>query len=859
VQHSDTGQQLVGVDFADAQTGWAVGAGGTILATRNGGASWEVQHSSTDQRLLYVYFADAQTGWAVGAGGTILCTRNGGASWEPQRSGADQDLTGVHFADLQTGWAVGDGGTILATPNGGASWERQHGGTDKDLYAVHFADAQTGWTVGDGGTILATRNGGASWKAEHSGTGKRLMGVHFADAETGWAVGDGGTMLRAARKFMSPSIKAPAAVTTGDGEVDVSLGIARDGVAPIRKVSIEARSGEAPWASVGTASPGSDTRWHMTWKPTAFHIEKGSPIEYRVLIDDGGPPLPLSIGSFVFAPLDPVWRQLWRDHSGVVLLAFASLGILAIYLGYFAAMLWLAPAGLARLGPADGFDDVPKPPGVLGWIVGLARLGIEKLALPWFVCHPRVRRAWMKGFIQGKVRLDDLGAISRESFVQQPDVLDAWVEKNAHKARAAIEQLDLYRQRRVYVSLPVRVGEPDVGELVERPNPELARAWFKQPRAVVSILGGGGCGKSALACALARWAISDDEANRLLPNRMFPIFVLEETTNLVDAVSRALRRMLGPEELPADLVRSLLSTQRLLVIVDALSERGDATQQHVEKIFAEEIPINALIVTARREPDFGPVDRANLYPERLTGDRLIPFIFEYLSRSNQATLFAPRQQVQLGERVLALAEAGGKATAVTPLLAKLFVDSAIRRTEEGTGLQDMPQDVPEIFIDYLRRTHPLASTDFDTLISAARILAVVSVGDSFVPSDFRQDTAIAALSAKGLAEQAEQLIGQVVSNGVLERRVFGGLAVLRFSLDPAAEYLAAIEWIDRLRTDRARWEEFTARLRGTEGYPNAIDGFLQALSTCYIAYKQPLRLPVQSFPWDSVDGNLQED
>ena len=258
-------------------------------------------------------------------------------------------------------------------------------------------------------------------------------------------------------------------------------------------------------------------------------------------------------------------------------------------------------------------------------------------------------------------------------------------------------------------------------------------------------------------------------------------------------------------------------------------------------------------MTARREPDFGPVDRTNLYPERLTGDRLIPFIFEYLNRSNQATLFAPRQQVQLGERVLALAEAGGKATAVTPLLAKLFVDSAVKRTQEGTGLQDMPQDVPEIFIDYLRRSHPTASTGFDTLISAARILAVVSVGDSFVPGDFRQDTAIAALSAKGLAHQAEQLTGQLVSNGVLERRVFGGLSVLRFGLDPAAEYLAAIEWIDRLRTDSAKWEEFTVRLRGTEGYPNTIEGFLQALSTCYIAYKKPLGLPVQSFPWDRVD------
>ena len=55
-------------------------------------------------------------------------------------------------------------------------------------------------------------------------------------------------------------------------------------------------------------------------------------------------------------------------------------------------MLLLAPAGLARLGPAGVIGEMPKPDGTLGWIVSLARLGMEKLALPWFVHHPRVRR-----------------------------------------------------------------------------------------------------------------------------------------------------------------------------------------------------------------------------------------------------------------------------------------------------------------------------------------------------------------------------------------------------------------------------------------------------------------------------------
>ena len=305
-RHSGTDRDLEGVHFADAQTGWAVGFGGTILATRNGGTSWEPQTSATDRDLFGVHFADAQTGWAVGAGGTILATRTGGASWEPQHSGTEKALVGVHFSDAQTGWAVGVDGTILATRNGGTSWDPQHSGAGKDLLGVHFADARTGWAVGNGGTILATRDGGTSWELQHSGTDKALWSVHFADAQTGWVVGAGGTMLWSAHIFTSPSVEVLAAPTTsGTGEVDLSFRIIEEHTAPVRRVLAEARAGDAPWAVIGkpATSPGPDGRWHVTWRPSSFHIDNGSPIDYRVVIDDGGPPLPpVSIGRFVFAP-----------------------------------------------------------------------------------------------------------------------------------------------------------------------------------------------------------------------------------------------------------------------------------------------------------------------------------------------------------------------------------------------------------------------------------------------------------------------------------------------------------------------------------------------------------------------------
>ena len=138
--------------------GWAVGWEGTILATSDGGATWEKQTSGTPEPLFAVHFVDAQTGWAVGWEGTILATSDGGATWEKQTSGTSRDLYGVHFVEVERGWIVGTEGTILATSDGGATWEKQTSGTSRDLYGVHFVEAERGWAVGEGVILKEDEN-----------------------------------------------------------------------------------------------------------------------------------------------------------------------------------------------------------------------------------------------------------------------------------------------------------------------------------------------------------------------------------------------------------------------------------------------------------------------------------------------------------------------------------------------------------------------------------------------------------------------------------------------------------------------------------------------------------------------------
>ena len=201
---------LFAVAFADAAHGWAVGKGGAIVATSDGGATWAMQgqaNAGTD--LLDVATTDARHAWAVGfvggrTAGLVLATADGGRTWRRRYGGGDV-LTAVSFGDAVHGWAVGSTG-ILATADGGVHWHLQHRvPSSYHLSAVTFSDARHGWAVGSAdkaealvkpGFILATSDGGAHWTSQLAGARDSLNDVSFIDARQGWAAGSGGLLYR---------------------------------------------------------------------------------------------------------------------------------------------------------------------------------------------------------------------------------------------------------------------------------------------------------------------------------------------------------------------------------------------------------------------------------------------------------------------------------------------------------------------------------------------------------------------------------------------------------------------------------------------------------------------------------------
>ncbi|HSV81104.1 MAG TPA: DUF6519 domain-containing protein, partial [Ramlibacter sp.] len=234
---------LRGVAVFDAQRDWAVGDGGLVLRTVDGGANW-TQHASGVDRLHAVAFASTTDGLAVGPGGAIVRSTDGGAAWSRVDSGSSATLRAVSLAGAQA-WAVGDGGTVLRSGDGGATWTTATNGSTARLRAVRFRDANNGWIAGDGGTLLVTTNGGTSWTAQPVAGGPALAGLSVAGTEQPWLVGGGQAWRVAATGAGAPAALPAASLRIGAGryyvqgqlcewEQAASLANQPDGGVPLR-------------------------------------------------------------------------------------------------------------------------------------------------------------------------------------------------------------------------------------------------------------------------------------------------------------------------------------------------------------------------------------------------------------------------------------------------------------------------------------------------------------------------------------------------------------------------------------------------------------------------------------------------
>jgi photosystem II stability/assembly factor-like uncharacterized protein len=159
--------------------------------------TWQSVASPAFFPLLSVAFCDHDNGCAVGAGGTILMTSDGGATWQTAPCPVNDDLTGVCYVDASHICISDVAGSFVYSIDGGTTWDTYDTGLEYALRCVAIDAGGSGVAGGDSQTILRTDDFGQNWNVVQ--TDMYAGGFYAAEA-----LGDGQFFLIGQNSIIAP-------------------------------------------------------------------------------------------------------------------------------------------------------------------------------------------------------------------------------------------------------------------------------------------------------------------------------------------------------------------------------------------------------------------------------------------------------------------------------------------------------------------------------------------------------------------------------------------------------------------------------------------------------------------------------
>lgn len=136
----------------------AVGVRGHIVTSDDNGSTWHQSAVPVSTDLVAVSFPSASQGWAVGHGGVVLHSADGGATWSKQLSGRASSEIALRYYESAAA-AGGDFAKVLQREMVLA----KDSGTPSFL-DVYFVTNQVGYVVGTFNRIFRTDDGGKTWE-----------------------------------------------------------------------------------------------------------------------------------------------------------------------------------------------------------------------------------------------------------------------------------------------------------------------------------------------------------------------------------------------------------------------------------------------------------------------------------------------------------------------------------------------------------------------------------------------------------------------------------------------------------------------------------------------------------------------
>ena len=421
-------------------------------------------------------------------------------------------------------------------------------------------------------------------------------------------------------------------------------------------------------------------------------------------------------------------------------------------------------------------------------------------------------------------------------FHYRPRLLDAWVWHHLVISRENFAKKQTVAQRKVYVTMPALVDE----QMREGISAAALQPIFDRKKVMLLIAGEGGAGKTSLACQMAIWAMADEPELRLCKtHRMLPVLIeanLSPRDDKKDVLVEAVRGQLGDligetEPIFEELLLEALRKRRVLVIVDSLSELDETTRKSVRPADAD-FTVAALVVTSRINENMGGVSKTILHTIRLKSDRLSTFMDRYLEQLGKRELFKDKEYFDACSRLSDIVSDRD----ITVLIAKMYAEQMVAAKEADASAwasgHDMPRNLPDLMLSYVNNLNEQVKSerqDIEKVIRAAKVVAWECLKYTCRPTTAKRADVLKTLSDEADAETLLKYL-----NGRLHViQTAGPISdLVRFSLDPLAEYLAAFYLVERCREFEDLWKEFFDIAEKQPEAPETIKGFLLAVRDC---------------------------
>jgi photosystem II stability/assembly factor-like uncharacterized protein len=164
----------------------AVGQGGAIM--RFADEQWNQMASPTAERLLGVAQGGDGFAIAVGGFGTVLRSKDDGATWKKLSIDWQQLIQQGYephvyncLIDAQGAIIiVGEFGMIARSDDGGDSWQALHVG-EESIFGIAMNNSGVGFAVGQNGIVIESHDGGGTWHRLSLETEAILLDVAVRD------------------------------------------------------------------------------------------------------------------------------------------------------------------------------------------------------------------------------------------------------------------------------------------------------------------------------------------------------------------------------------------------------------------------------------------------------------------------------------------------------------------------------------------------------------------------------------------------------------------------------------------------------------------------------------------------------